>query len=280
MSTKKEDLKYTKKSIWGEFSALSGVMILVLVLVVIGSIAAFVFMNMRPEKKMKIIDDAEIFSESEIEELEDAARKLKDDNDINVVIVTTRHNPEGTADEDCKKFAAKIYKGNCIHTSMQDNSGICILIDLTLDYDGGRFFWIYTYGTAFFSVDNEECQSLFGKYKPELKSAQYFDAIDHILDDLQDYDYHSSGLIVIYGACIIIPLLLAGLITLLCTFRRKLDKAPNSSTYIDRPNSKAIETTDTFIRKSTRVYHTSSSSGGGGGGGGGGGHSGGGGGRF
>ena len=89
MSKRKEELKYTKKSIWGEFSALSGVMILVLVLVVIGSIAAFVFMNMRPEKKMKIIDDAEIFSESEIEELEDAARKLKDDNDINVVIVTT-----------------------------------------------------------------------------------------------------------------------------------------------------------------------------------------------
>ena len=66
MSKRKEELKYTKKSIWGEFSALSGVMILVLVLVVIGSIAAFVFMNMRPEKKMKIIDDAEIFSESDI----------------------------------------------------------------------------------------------------------------------------------------------------------------------------------------------------------------------
>ena len=188
MSGKKEELKYTKKSIWGEFSALSGVMILVLIGIVVLSVAAFIFMNMRPEKRVKILDDAEIFDEDEMEELEDLAEDLRKENDINVVIATTRDNPEGTADEDCKKYAAKIYKKNCIRTSMQDNSGICIFIDLTLDYEGGRFFWLYTYGTAFFAVDDDECQELFGRYKPELKSGRYSDAIESILEDLQEYD--------------------------------------------------------------------------------------------
>jgi hypothetical protein len=277
-SSVKEDLSHVKKSIWGEMNAVSGIVLLVMVAIVVFSIAAFIFMNTRPPKKVEIIDDAEIFSDLELDMLEDLAKDLKKEHDINVVVATTRDNPYGLTDSDCKKHAASIYKSNCIHTSMQDNSGFCIYIDLTQDVPGGRFFWLYTYGTAFFTVDNEECNTLFTRYKKDLQNENYFDAISSILEDLDEYDFHSTGLVVTYGACIIIPLIIAGLVTLFCVANKKLDPKPNSSEYIDREQSKTLEKSDNFIRKTVSVYHTSSSSGGGGGGGGG--HSGGGGGRF
>ncbi len=282
----KEELSQVKKSLWGEMNAVSASAMAIIAVIVIASIALFIYMNLIPPKHVYIEDDADIFTEEELEELEDLAKDLKKSHDINIVIATTRDNPKGVSDDDCKDYAAEIYKEHCIHTSMQDNSGICLYIDLTVDKPGSRFFWLYTYGTAYFTVDDDDCSRLFGMYRDELSSEQYFTAIYNLLIDLDEYDYHSFGLILTYGACLIIPLILAGLVTLFCTISKKLDKAPASVEYIDRKNCMTIEQSDTFLRKSTRVYQSSSSAGGGGGGfhggggGGGGGHSGGGGGRF
>ena len=153
---KNEDLKNVKKSILGEFSALSGAVMLLVIVIVIVSISSFIFMNRVPPKKVVIEDEAEIFSGKELKLLEKAAEELKEEKDINVVIATTRDNPHGTADEDCKEYASEIYKDHCIPHPLQDNSGVCIYIDLTLDYPGGRFFWLYTYGSAFFAVSDRE----------------------------------------------------------------------------------------------------------------------------
>ncbi|MBR5974731.1 MAG: TPM domain-containing protein [Clostridiales bacterium] len=287
----KEELRNVKKSVWGEMNAVSGIWLAVIIAVVIGSVALFIYMNMHPPKHVVIKDEAHIFTKSEIKELEELAKDLKTAHDINIVIATTRENPYGLTDDDCKDHAADIYEENCIKTSMQDNSGFCLYIDLTQDKPGYRFFWLYSYGTAYFSVSDEECQRLFGRYRTELQNEDYFEAIYNIMVDLDEYNFHSTGLVIVYAACIIIPLLLAGIITLFCTVGKSLDKAPKSEQYIDRSSCNTIERTDNFIRKTTRVYHTSSSSGGGGfhggggggggfSGGGGGGHSGGGGGRF
>ena len=146
----KTTLTNVKKSLWGEASAVSGLVLFLIVALVIGSVAAFIYMNRIPPKSSLIKDDAGIFSATELEELNKLAEELKDNNDINVIIATTRNNPRGTSDEACKSYAETIYKENCISTSMQDNSGICIYIDLTLDKPGQRFFWLYTYGTAYY----------------------------------------------------------------------------------------------------------------------------------
>ena len=281
----KEELKNVKKSIWGEMNAVSGIWLAVIIALVIGSIALFIFMNIQPPKHVVIEDDAGIFTKGELEEL---AKDLKNGHDINIVIATTRDNPYGLSDDACKDNAAAYYKENCIKTSMQDNSGFCLYIDLTQDVPGQRFFWLYTYGTAYFSVSDEECQMLFNRNRSSLQNEDYFVAIYNLMCDLDEYNFHSTGLVVVYSVCIIIPLLLAAIVTLICTFARSLDKKPQSVEYIDRSSCNTVDRTDNFLRKTTRVYHTSSSSGGGGGGGfhggggggGGGGHSGGGGGRF
>ena len=286
---KNEDLKNVKKSILGEFSALSGAFMALVIAIVIFSIGAFIFMNRVPPKKVVIEDEAEIFSESELEDLEEAAEALKDENDINVVIVTTRDNPNAESDEACKDYASKIYKKHCIPHSLQDNSGICIYIDLTLDYSGGRYFWLYTYGSAYFAVSNDECQQIFQHHRSDLQDEDYAEAVEAIMDDLMEYEYHMTGLLIIYGCSIIIPLIIAFLVAFVGTYNGKLDAVPVSSKYLDRKASTAIEREDEVLRKSTRVYRNTSSGGGGGfvggggggfSGGGGGGHSGGGGGRF
>ena len=280
---KNESLSSVRKSIWGELNATSTVAIIVMAVIIIASVAAFIFMNIKPEKHVFLMDDAHIFSVEELEQLDALAEKLKKECDINVVIATTRNNPKGTSDADCKNYAKEIYQDCCISTPLQDNSGFCLYIDLTVDKPGSRFFWLYTYGTAYYSVSDEECQSLFSSHRDELSNEQYYEALSGIMRRLINTDFHSDGLTFIYCLCALIPLILALLITWICTFRKNLDKVPGSNEYIVRKECMDIENRDDFIRKTTQVYHTSSSSGGGGGGGhggGGGGHSGGGGGRF
>lgn len=286
---KNEDLKNVKKSILGEFNALSGALMALVIAIIIVSIGAFIFMNRVPPKKVVIEDEAGIFSEDELEALEEAAEALKDENDINVVIVTTRDNPNAESDEACKDYASKVYKKHCIPHSLQDNSGICIYIDLTLDYPGGRFFWLYTYGSAYFAISDEECQQIFQLHRSWLEKGDYAVAVEAIMGHLMGYEYHMTGLLIIYGCSIIIPLIIAFLVAFVGTYNGKLDPVPDSKKYLDKQSSTQISRTDDVIRKSTRVIRNTSSggisggfSGGGGGfsGGGGGGHSGGGGGRF
>lgn len=278
----KVSLENVKKSLWGEMSAVSGIVLLLIVALVVGSVAAFIYMNRIPPKQVIVKDEAGIFSASENMELTKLAEELKDKHDINVVIATTRKNPYGTSDDNCKSYAESIYSENCISTSMQDNSGICIYVDLTLDSPGNRYFWLYTYGTAYYSVSDDECSSLFRSQKEKLSNGQYGSAISIILRRLDSYDFHSTGLVLTYGLSIGAPLLLALIITFLCTAKNKLDPIPPSAEYKEKAKCKILFNGDVFVRKTTRVYHHESSGGGGGhgGGGGGGGHSGGGGGRF
>ena len=273
-----------KISIWSELSGASiGVAIGLLVTVIL-AIAFYIFMNLSPAKRVKIDDSANIFNESEETYIEGLVKILSRDKDINVVLVTTRDKGRGYGNDDdsCKKFAEDYYMKNVNTVPLQNNSGICILVDLTIDEDGQRFFWLYTYGTAHFAVSDDECQGLFYKNKEYLGRGEYATAISNILKSLNNYSYKGYGAIIFFT--MIIPVLLALLITKLATPSRKLDPAPAASHYrISPPTS--VAGSDTFLRETVVRIESSSSGGGGGGfsgggGGGGGGFSGGGGGRF
>ncbi len=287
MSNKKNTAKKNdnmKLSIWSELSGASiGVGITLIVLIII-AVAFYVFMNLSPAKKIKVEDAAQIFSEEEEKRINELASSLLGQKDINVVVVTTRDKGQGytNSDEDCKRFAEDYYMKNVNTIPLQNNSGICILVDLTIDEDGQRFFWLYTYGTAHFAVSDDECQNLFYSYKELLGRGEYGTAISNILRRLDDYSYKGYGAIVFFT--MIVPLLLAWLITKGATPSRKLDPVPAASTYKVSPDTSV--TGEDIFKRQTVVRMESSSSGGGGGGGfsggggGGGGFSGGGGGRF
>ena len=283
--SKKNTNKSTKLSIWSELSGASiGVGIGLLVLVIF-AVFFYIFMNLSPAKKVRVDDFAEVLSENEEKDLKDLASKLSADKDINVVIVTTRNKGDGytNSDEDCAKYAGDYYMRNVNTVPLQNNSGVCILVDLSIDEDGQRFFWLYTHGTAHFAVSDDNCSRLFYNNKELLGRKEYGHALSNILDSLGNYSYQGYGAIVFFT--IIVPILAGLLITKIATPSRRLDPVPAMSTYSVTDSMKAIQNTDIFKYRTVVRMESSSSGGGGGfsgggGGGGGGGFSGGGGGRF
>ena len=270
--------KGPKLSVLSELNGASIGVGIALICIIIAGIVFYVFMNLSPKKTVKVVDDAGLFTSEEFDNIEDAAKKLSKEKDINVVIVTTKDKGSkySNSDADEKRFAEDYYMDNVKTVPLQNNSGVCILIDVTLDYQGGRFFWLYTYGTAHFAVSDDDCYSLFRKYLSELGSGEYGTAVEGITKDLNDFSYQSYGAIVFFT--IIIPVGMSLVMTGLASPRRRLDKLPAISTY-SIPGTNRVEKNDIFKSKSV-IHHTSSSSGGGFSGGGGGGFSGGGGGGF
>lgn len=279
------------KSKLSVFSELNGASIgvgIALVCIIIASIAFYIFMNLSPAKSVKVNDDANLFTAEELEDITDVAKKLSKEKDINVVIVTTRDKGKGysNSDDDEKRFAEDYYMDHVKTVPLQNNSGVCILIDVTLDAPGQRFFWLYTYGSAHFAVDDDDCYQLFRNYMTELGNGEYGFAVNGITNDLKRFTYTNYAPIIFFT--LVIPVGLALIITSMASPKRKLDKVPAISVYSGAgPN--IVEKFDKY--KSRRVVHMSSDSGGGGfsggggggfsgGGGGGGGFSGGGGGRF
>lgn len=274
-----------KKSIWSEFTLLSGGMLAGILAVIALCTGLYFYMIRVPKKVIKLDDSAKIFSSEEEKELKDVMEDIRDKKHINVVIVTTddKGRGYGNSDEECARFAGDYYRSHAITSNFRDNSGICILVDLTCDYDGGRFFWLYTYGTAFYAISDDDCSDLFRSHKSELQAGEYYEAVDGILDDIEDdFDFTGGGVAFMNGLVAVIPLVIAAIATALVTTGRSLDKAPRSNRYKASVTDKGDE--DIFIKKT--VVETVNSGGGGGGfsGGGGGGfsggHSGGGGGRF
>ena len=280
--------KGPKLSVLSELNGASISVGIALIRIIIASVVFYIFMNLSPKKTVKVVDDADLFTSEEIDNIEDAAKKLSREKDINVVIVTTKDKGSkySNKDADEKRFAEDYYMKSVKTVPLQNNSGVCILIDVTLDYQGGRFFWLYTYGTAHFAVSDDECYSLFRRYLSQLGNGEYGTAVENITKDLNEYSYQSYAAIVFFT--ILIPIGMSLLSTLVATPKRRLDKLPAISTY-SIPGSNIVDKNDSFQSRRV-VHHESSSSGGGGfsggggggfsGGGGGGGFSGGGGGRF
>ena len=266
--------KAPKLSVLSELNGASISVGIALICIIIASVVFYIFMNLSPKKTIKVVDDADLFTSEEIDNIEDAAKKLSKEKDINVVIVTT--NDKGAkysnSDEDEKRFAEDYYMKSVKTVPLQNNSGVCILIDVTLDYKGGRFFWLYTYGTAHFAVSDDECMSLFRRYLSQLGEGEYGTAVEGITKDLNDYSYQSYGAIVFFT--ILIPIGMSLLSTFVVSPRRRLDRLPAISTY-SIPGSNIVDKSDNFVSKRV-IHHESSSSGGGFSGGGGGGFSGGG----
>ena len=268
----------TKLSVFSELNGASIGVGIALICIIIASVAFYIFMNLSPAKTVKVIDDADLFTSEEYDAIEDAAKKLSKEKDISVVVVTTRDKGRGysNSDEDEKKFAEDFYMDHVKTVPLQNNSGVCILIDVTLDEPGQRFFWLYTYGTAHFAVDDDQCYSIFRRYASMLADGQYGQAVERITESLNDYNYQSYAAIVFFT--IIIPVGLSFVTTRVASPKRRLDKVPAISTYTG-DNHNVVEKSDKFLKR--KVVHMSDGGGGGGfSGGGGGGFSGGGGGRF
>lgn len=283
-----EEAKQYKRSLLSEANSLSIGLLIAVIVVIVACIGIYLYMCRIPDKHVYLVDDADIFTDEEENELGRLAKKLSKDKEVNVLVYTTRNKGSGysNSDEDCERFAGDVYRDYCISERLCDNSGFCLFVDLTLDSPGQRFLWIYTYGTAYYTIPDEDISLLFKKYKPELADGQYASAFEGFFNYLTDRDYTSVFLYVMYFLIIAIPVILAWIISKSQGLgNHALDPKPPYTKYqterVDRKSKVVI------VKRTVKEYYNNESGSGlsggglsGGGGFSGGGHSGGGGGRF
>ncbi len=155
-----EKKKYSVgKSIFAELNAVSITTLCLIALLLIAAIAVYIFTVVPPAKKVMVMDDANVLSEQEESDVLEMAEKLKDEHDMNVIVITTRDKGEDFANSKngVSQYGKVMYDKYSRKNRLRDNSGVVIILDLTDDRSNERFFWIYQYGTAYLTLSDSDC---------------------------------------------------------------------------------------------------------------------------
>lgn len=254
-----------------------------------------------------LVDDADMLSDDEEEELTGIIRETAEYIDMNILVFVSG-TPIGGPDEDTQMYC----EGLCKEFYDMDDDSIVLYMDLAGhgDTSYAPYDYIYTRNRARFYYPGEEddCDEdivagIFSDMNPYLPRGNEdpYTAIKVFTEDLEYfYSYGPSDLNYYYikdtgkyvsmksdgslvhsdsrpknwGKSIIIGAVLSLIATLITFFciksHYKFKSAPSSLEYLRRDNIKMGERSDIFIRKyQIRTKKASSSSGGGGGGGGG-----------
>lgn len=282
-----------KVSAFSEFTSLSALYIGIFVFLLVASLALYTWMAIPPAKVYELVDDADLFTEADEEEMLGVMKKISRDRDVNVMVVTVTDKGSdymSWSESDSIRYAEDQFKELSRFEELRDNSGVLIFIEI----DGGyRFFYIVTFGTARASITNEECDAIYQRQLPTLRDGDYSLAVKQSLSEIREHNFTSTLLIITYLSFIVLPIIAVVVILLIVARRKRTKITVDHKTYYDSKNSVATGDEDIFLREKVSVtYHSSGSGGsgfsggggggfsGGGGGGGGGGGFGGGGGRF
>ena len=283
LSIPKTEKTNFRRDLGKELALLSYSLWALFIVTVILSVFLYVFMVVPPPKTCVVEDNGKIFSQEEFDKINELARTIAREKDVNVFVYTAdiKENFVRSEDSELNAFIDKKYRELADVVFLKDNSGVMIYIDVQ-----ERYFYIFTYGTAHASITNSECEEIFQSVKVRLANDDFGGAAIASIKRVQNHNFTSGLLILTYLGMYILPVVLALLIVLWIMKKRKKIPTTNSSTYLDHNNSEVYQNSDTFSRKTVSVTYVSTSSSGGGGfsggggGGGGGGRTGGGGGRF
>lgn len=282
LSIPKTEKTNFRRDLGKELALLSYSLWALFIVTVILSVFLYVFMVVPPPKTYVVEDNGKIFSQEEFDKINELARTIAREKDVNVFVYTAdiKENFVRSEDSELNAFIDKKYRELADVVFLKDNSGVMIYIDVQ-----ERYFYIFTYGTAHASITNSECEEIFQSVKVRLANDDFGGAAIASIKRVQNHNFTSGLLILTYLGMYILPVVLALLIVLWIMKKRKKIPTTNSSTYLDHNNSEVYQNSDTFSRKTVSVTYVSTSSSGGGGfsgggGGGGGGRTGGGGGRF
>jgi len=272
-----------KLSIFSELSALSAVVVGLLIIGALLSLAFYIWMAVPPGKVYKVADYADLYTEEEKDELLSVMKSISRKKDINVMVVTVADKGSDYAtysDSASADYAEDKFRELTGFETFRDNSGVLILHDTS-----HRYFYIATYGTAKASITNSECVEITGRQVPLLREGDNAEAVMQSLEEIKAHNFGSGLLLFTYTSFVVGPILIVALVLWIMAHRKRTKITVNYKTYYDAKNSEILGDEDIFERQKVSVtYHSSGSSGGfsGGGGGGfsGGGGGGGGGGSF
>lgn len=216
-----------------------------------------------------VFDDADIFTESEIENIEDAISEITNDQIAYVIGTTDRHyyDREQLADAFCDK-----------HGISQHRNLVLLIIDMSdpseVHYD------MYTYGNAWDKISDAEVDRIIynDNVYDDLKTGEFLSGTLSFLElSGKAYDGHLSMNVGTVALIAVISGVIAASITCACVIVKYKTKLKSASYPIDKYAKLDLrDKRDIFLGSSISKVRVQSSSGGSrGGGGGGGGHRGG-----
>jgi uncharacterized membrane protein YgcG len=245
MSIEKEIPKY-RISAFSDFSALSAVLIVVVIIATLFSLALYIWMAVPPGKVYRLDDQAGIFSETERDELLSLMKSIRRDKDINVMVVTVTDKGSDYQKQDESesiRYAQDRFKELSRFEKLRDNSGVLIFLELDGDY---RFFYIVTFGTAKASITNSECDAIYKRQLSSLTSGDYQQAVQKSLVEISKHNFTSVLLILTYVTFIIAPFLIVIPIIRLIARKKRSQITVNAATYLDKDAPNMIKKTDIF----------------------------------
>lgn len=280
-----------KKTAWAFFRVM-----LCLTLILAGSLGSFINTSKAYAAKTDcthIYDGLNLFNSTQVDELEELAKKYSDKTGINFLIITTTYdsgNYDSTSDPilyDTEDFSEMFYDDFVETYGSEYKDCVIFTINIvTPDDSSGRYADISGQGEGKIKMDNDRCTQLFEHLKSDLSVKNYYEASKEYLKRGARYVKISPGInpesfFLKLWFQLLAAFVVSLIIILIMASNSKGKMTVNGANYLDKDNSHVLGQYDRYIRTVTtkRKIESSSSSGGGGhsggGGGGGGSHGGG-----
>ena len=198
----------------------------------------FLFLLSLPVKKSAYVEDNnKVFREDKLEELNIACKRLSDEKNINVVVVTA--SPEQKNNKD---LADTTYRKKCGNLFV---SGICIVIDRY----HSPIADLYSYGYATLG-DVKEARKIMSNWFASTYAkddySQY--AIIAVRQIREKCSFHGKAELYISLFCILIPLLFAAAVTHLAFLEKEYGATPTSARYrVAKKTVKSVDERGSFL---------------------------------
>lgn len=221
------------------------------------------------QSKQRVFDDAELLTQEEIQNLEEAAEEHGANRETDFIILTT---PDADG-KDVKKYMQDTYDEEGFGYDKEHGNTAVLAIDME-----SREFYLAGFYKAEKYLDSDRLDQIRDKITPDLANGDYYDAFYLFIETADKYMGYRPGInpesiFLKTTFQLFVSLALAGIIVFSMAYNSKTKITTTPRTYRDEKTSKVLKKQDIFLRKSvtkTRKPQNNSSSGGGRGGGGGG----------
>lgn len=223
--------------------------VLIVMLIMLGAFPALCL-----DTSLKVYDEASLFTDSELSQLQERAQELSEGKNLDVVILTINDAQGKTS----MAYADDYYDYNGFGYG-GDNSGLLLLIDMD-----NRKSWISTTGRAIHYFNDSAINNILDNITGYLSDENYASAADTFLDKVESTPTNgfekSAQNILIY---LLVAIGVAGICVGIMSINNKGRKTTNHDTYLDKNSIVLSDNRDIYIRTAVTKRHIDTSSGGG-----------------
>lgn len=191
------------------------------------------YKNSKPDVEF-LTDKAQLFTADQAAKLTRKLHALSDKSKIQIVLYTTTGS-NMDLDDDASAYLEK-------HGFAQN----CVVIAINMD-PNNREVLISGYGKAKFLIGNKQAQSITDAMVPDLKNADYVNAVNFAISRIDYYIKHPvNALLPALGLGLLASSILSAIIVFVMVYNSGGVNTTNSRTYLDKKNSKLLAKQDIY----------------------------------